>query len=98
MFLTYLKYTLYDHSAMDWETYAWLKRGKRRKATLHLLKDSERPLSTNEVKARLKVALPQASFTLSELRSKGLVECLNPKDKIGKLYRITKSGDVLLEV
>lgn len=81
---------------MDWGLYAWVNRGSRRKSVLELLAKSEKPLSTNEIKKSLKIAISQASFTLKELSSKKLVECVNPKDKIGKLYVITKKGKVLL--
>ena len=81
---------------MDWGLYAWINRGSRRKSVLELLAKSERPLSTNDVKKSLKIAISQASFTLKELFDKKLIECVNPKDKIGKLYVITKKGKVLL--
>ncbi len=84
---------------MDWHTYAWLKRGKRRHEVLRLLSRSKNPLSANDVRSSLKVALSQASFTLSELCSKKLVQCLNPLDKIGKLYTITEKGvEILNEI
>ena len=81
---------------MDWGSYAWINRGSRRKSVLELLAKSERPLSTNDVKKSLKIAISQASFTLKELSNKKLIECVNPKDKIGKLYVITKKGKVFL--
>ena len=81
---------------MDWELYAWVNRGSRRKSVLELLAKSEKPLSTNYVKKSLKIAISQASFTLNELSDKKLIECMNPKDKIGKLYVITKKGKMIL--
>ena len=82
---------------MDWRLYAWVNRGSRRKSVLGLLANSERPLSTNDAKKSLKIAISQASFTLKELFDKKLIECVNPKDNIGKLYVITKKGKVLLK-
>ena len=81
---------------MDWDLYAWLKRGNRRKEVLKLLVNAQSPMTTNEIKAKLKVALSQASFTVKELFDKKLVECLNPKDKIGRLYKISNEGKVIL--
>ena len=81
---------------MDWGLYAWVNRGSRRKSVLELLAKSEKPLSTNDVKKSLKIAISQASFTLNELLNKKLIDCVNPKDKIGKLYVVTKKGTVLL--
>ncbi|MBI2101360.1 hypothetical protein HYT53_02005 [Candidatus Woesearchaeota archaeon] len=80
---------------MDWGLYAWVNRGSRRKSVLELLAKSDKPLSTNYIKKSLKIAISQASFTLKELSNKKLIECVNPKDKIGKLYVITKKGEVL---
>mgnify|MGYP001560621772 CR=1 FL=1 len=77
---------------MDWRLYAWLHRGPRREGVLELLTKSEKPLSTKDVKKYLQIAISQASFTLKELLNKKLIECINPKDKIGKLYRITRRG------
>lgn len=81
---------------MDWKLFAWLKRGARRRAVLLLLKDTSNPLTANDMKDKLNVALPQLSFTLKELRENHLVECLNPEDKIGKIYKITQKGKELL--
>lgn len=77
---------------MDWELYAWLKRGKRRKSILNELKKSKNPISANDICKNLNIAISQASFTLKELTEKKIIECLNPTDKIGKLYKITKEG------
>ena len=81
---------------MDWGLYAWINRGSRRKSVLELLAKSEKPLSTNDIKKSLKIAISQASFTLKELSDKKLIECVNPQDKIGKLYVIMKKGKMLL--
>lgn len=82
---------------MDWGLYAWVNRGSRRKSVLELLAKSEKPLSTNDVKKSLKIAISQASFTLKELLDKKLIECINPKDNIGKLYKIGQSGRGILK-
>lgn len=82
---------------MDWALYAWLKRGKRRNSILNELKKSDKPLTTNDISKNLNIAISQTSFTLGELTEKKLVECLNPTDKIGKLYRITKDGKKILD-
>ena len=82
---------------MDWGLYAWVNRGSRRKSVLELLAKSEKPLSTNDIKKSLKIAISQASFTLKELLDKKLIECVNPKDKIGKLYVISKQGRVIVK-
>lgn len=82
---------------MEWELYAWIKRGARRQSILKLLSDSNRVLSANEIKSKLKISLPQSSFTLKELYNKDLIDCLNPEDNIGKLYKISSKGKEMLK-
>jgi len=81
---------------MDWKLFAWLKRGRRRQSVLEVLSESNKPLSTNEIKVKLKVAISQASFTLKELVDKKLISSVNPDDNIGKLYIITDMGKKVL--
>lgn len=77
---------------MDWTKYAWLKRGKTRLATAEAFRKSPIPLSTNDIHQKTKIALSQASTTISDLEKKGLIECLNPEDKIGKLLQDNTRG------
>ena len=81
---------------MDWELYAWLKRGNRRKEVLKVIANSNKPLTVKEIKLELKIAMSQASFTVKELQDKKLINCLNPKDKIGRLYKINNEGKEIL--
>jgi DNA-binding MarR family transcriptional regulator len=81
---------------MDWQKYAWVKRGKRRQKTLELFNKTIIPLTINDVHEKTKIALSQASATIAELEQTGLIECLNPQDKIGKLYRLSKEGKEII--
>lgn len=83
---------------MDWQKYAWVKRGNRRQSTLELFNEKTTPLTINDVHEKTKIALSQASATIAELEQKGLIECLNAQDKIGKLYRLTKEGKEIITV
>lgn len=78
---------------MDWAVYAWVKRGSRRRDLLKLLLHSKHPLAANEIKNELKISLSQVSLLLKELSKKDLISCLNPKDNIGKIYKITQNGE-----
>jgi len=84
------------HSTTDWQKYAWVKRGSRRQKTQHRLNKANNPLTINDVHEKSKIALAQASATIAELEDKGLIQCLNPQDKIGKLYTITQEGRVII--
>ncbi len=81
---------------MDWQKYAWVKRGKRRQATLELFNKTNKPLTINDVHTKTKIALSQASATIAELEQAGLIECLTPNEKIGKLYCITEEGKEII--
>jgi len=81
---------------MDWHKYAWVKRGSRRQKTLELLNKASNPLTINDIHEKSKIALSQASATIAELEKAKLIKCLNPQDKIGKLYIITEEGKEII--
>ena len=83
---------------MDWELYAWVKRGSRRQDILQYLSKSNMPLTANDIKNNLKMSLPQSSLTLKEIRENELIDCLNPNDKIGKLYKINDRGQAIVNL
>jgi len=77
---------------VDWKLYAWLKRGNRRKELVKILSNTKQPMTAKEIKTELNISLSQVSFLLKELSKKSLIVCLNPEDKIGRLYIITEEG------
>jgi len=82
---------------MEWVLYAWIKRGARRQSILKLLSSSDQAFSANDIKSKLKISLPQSSLTLKELSEKDLINCLNPNDNIGKLYKISSKGKEMIK-
>jgi len=81
---------------MDWQKYGWVKRGKRRQQALEVFNKSPNPLTINDIHDKTRIALSQASAIVAELEHEGVIECLTPQDKIGKLYRITKEGKEII--
>jgi DNA-binding MarR family transcriptional regulator len=81
---------------MDWQKYAWVKRGSRRQKTLELLNKANNPLTINDIHQKSRIAISQASATIAELENAGLIKCLNAQDKIGKLYLITEEGKEII--
>jgi DNA-binding MarR family transcriptional regulator len=81
---------------MDWQKYAWVKRGSRRQKTLELLSKANNPLAVNDIHQKSKIAISQASATITELEEAGLIKCLNVQDKIGRLYLITEEGKEII--
>lgn len=65
-------------------------RGKNRKVIIKALSDGRKTQA--ELHKITKMYRTHVRRTLNELISKGLVRCLNPKDRIYKLYELTKKG------
>jgi len=59
---------------MNWEKYAWLRRGNRRIEILKQISNSKSPVTVKEIKIKCKIALPQSSITIKELLDKNLIE------------------------
>jgi len=77
-------------SNIAWDKYSYLLSAKNRRKVLFALDEPKIP---TELASMLSVNLSHVSRTLAELSNKGLVECLTPKSRVGKLYRRTKFGD-----
>lgn len=82
---------------MDWKTFAWIKRGNRRKEALKILSNSNQPLSPTDMKNKMKISLPQISLLLRELAEQEVITCLNAEDPIGKLYVANKKGKMIMK-
>lgn len=74
---------------------AFVKRAKNRLKILRLLSEKEKTQA--ELHHDSGLYRTHVRRTLLELQEKGLVECLNPKDRIGKLYELTKKGKEILK-
>lgn len=72
----------------------FIQRAKNRKQILRLLADKEKTQAQLHHESGL--YRTHVRRTILELQDKQLVQCLNPKDRIYKLYKITRKGkDVL---
>lgn len=72
----------------------WVKRGKQKRAVMMVM---EKPMFPSEIQKKAKTINPKLSLnnTSDIVRSfteHGLAHCLNPKEKIGRLYELTKKG------
>ncbi|MFZ3077015.1 MAG: ArsR family transcriptional regulator [Candidatus Aenigmatarchaeota archaeon] len=79
---------------MNWRLYSFVLRGKLRKSIMLSLK--VRPKVSSEIASELKTSLPNISKAVSELKKKGLVECLTPELKVGRVYTLTKIGKEII--
>lgn len=68
---------------------------KRRKQVLILL--TERKISQPEIKRLTGMYKTHTSRALAELAKKDLIDCINPKDRAYKFYKITPKGKRIME-
>ena len=73
----------------------FIQRAKNRKTILLLLAQGEKTQAQLHHESQL--YRTHVRRTLLELQQKKLVKCLNPKDRIYKLYNLTKLGEEVLE-
>ena len=74
---------------------AFIKRAKNRNTILQLL--AEKKKSQAELHHESRMYRTHVRRTLIELQKRKLVKCLNPKDRIYKIYQITNLGKEVLE-
>lgn len=71
------------------ELYSWVVRGTQRTA---ILKSIDKPKTPKQISQQTNIKFSNVSDVLRALSDKGLVICLNPKDKTGRLYELSKKG------
>lgn len=79
---------------MDWDIISFIKRSEQRQVILKVL---ESPKTPKEIGKETKLAPSHISRTLKEFVDKGIVKCLTPKQKIGRIYKLTEKGEKLLK-
>ena len=77
---------------IDIEKYSWVIRGKQRR---EIIKFIDGPESPTQIAQKSKYSLNHTSRILNEFSRNGLVKCLNPEQKTGRLYVITEKGKVI---
>lgn len=69
--------------------YSWVVRGKQRKKVIKIL---NKPKIPTQVKKETGLSLNNVSDVLRAFEKKKIVRCLNPKEKTGRLYKLTPKG------
>lgn len=77
---------------IDIKELSWIKRGKQRREIIVHIKGIKTP---TEIAKDSGYSLNHASRVLNELKKHKLVKLLNPKEKTGRLYRITPTGRII---
>lgn len=81
---------------IDWVGVSLVMRSKNRKRILEFLSTSV-PKTPTTISKNLSLHFNSVSRTLKELEEKEYVECLNPKEKLMRLYRTTNRGAKILK-
>jgi len=75
---------------MQWKEAIFVLRSKKRKKILELFEKEPRNPST--IAKLLNDHKSTASRSIKQLAEKGFLECINPKDRNFRLYKITQKG------
>ena len=74
---------------MSWDDVSYVAASKTRKSIMLKL---ETPRTPTFLAKELEVNLANISRALTELEEKGIVVCLTPEQRVGKIYSLTKKG------
>ena len=89
--------------------YAWVMRGKHRRAVIKVMSDRKTPseIHTDVIRSSenlspgslnyVKLSLNSTSDTLRGFRKKGIAICINKEKRVGRLYELTKKGKAIRE-
>lgn len=80
---------------MDWKKYGYVLSSTYRQRTVLSLEDG--PKTPKQISLQSKLHLSHVSSTLKDLVSHGIVKCLTPDLRKGKIYGLTKDGNEIAE-
>ena len=75
---------------MSWEDVSYVIASKTRKSIVLKL---DSPRTPTFLAKDLSVNLANISRALAELEEKGIVTCLTPEQRVGRIYSLTKKGN-----
>lgn len=78
----------------DWSSLAFILASQYRKKVILTLR--EKPMTPIMISDKTELYLSHVSLTLNQLEKKGLVVCLTPNVRKGKLFDLTKDGKNIL--
>ncbi|MBA7490529.1 hypothetical protein ES702_01067 [subsurface metagenome] len=99
----------HDISREILKDYAYIVRGKHRRAVIKVMSDRKTPSEIHKDVIRssenippssinyVKLSLNSTSDTLRGFRKKGIAICINKEKRVGRLYELTKKGKAIRE-
>jgi predicted transcriptional regulator len=82
---------------MLWNDVGFLLRNKTARKILEHMISKNIPVMPSEMAEALDMSLKNVSTRLGYLLERGLIKCLNPEEKKGRLYVVTKKGKEVLK-
>ncbi len=79
---------------MDWDNVSFILKSKKRKDLLFLL---EKPRTPTQLSKAMNSSLSNISLKLKDMSDQGIVKCVNPENRKGRIYVLTEKGKGILE-
>lgn len=79
---------------MDYNDVSFILKSEKRKKIMLLL---EQPRNPTFLSKQLKTSLSNISMKLKDMSNAKLVECVNPDDTKGRIYKLTAKGNNIVE-
>jgi len=76
---------------IDWDLFSFVNNGPRKIAVIKAL-HSDLPKTPTQIRKEVKCWSSISTKILKQLEDKGLVKCLNPEARTGKLFILTEAG------
>lgn len=86
-----------EKEEVDWQLYNFVVRGQRRISVIKIL-DGEIPKTPTQISRNLKCAFNASDRSLKEFEKLGIIKCLNPEHKTGKLFILTREGEKIKNI
>lgn len=80
---------------LKWDKYGYTIASEYRKKVVAVLK--QKPRSPKQIADQTTLHLSHVSSTLSDLEEKGIVQCLTPNLRKGKIFSLTEIGKEIAE-
>jgi len=78
-----------------WMKYSYVISSKVRKKIILAL--GKKPLTPTQIAEKTEMNLSQVSHSLTDLSDEGMIECMNPEQKKGRLYTLLEDGEWVLK-
>ena len=80
---------------INYKKYAWIVRGIQRIAVLKAMHKPQAPkqIRKNSIHYNENISLYNACDVLRGFLKQGIAVCLNPEERIGKVYNLTDDGE-----